>query len=272
MTASSQLRTGFIVLCLTAVFGLVSAFPAQAATQCPPASKIQAGFLKLFKTRAEVLKIEPSAISGVCRVTVSIAGRKGVFYSDSTGNYFLTGQVWDVAKEKNLTQEVMRALQRLKPKAMKQLETLTAFTYGSAGPTIYFASDPQCGYCKRALKVIKKLVAEKKLTVKFLLYPLTIHKNSAKECVSILCDHKGLKGLEEGYLSSNQCTAGKQKVAATEAFLRQRGITGTPVYIFQNGFYHVGLLPENILLERLGEDVGPPQKPAAPAQKPKSEG
>ena len=273
MTTSSQLRTGLTVLCWTVIFGLASSLAAQASTQCPSSKTIQAGFQKVFKRGVDVLKIEPSAIPGMCQITVSISGRKGVFYSDPTGDYFLTGQVWDVAKAKNLTQEVMMNLNRLKPEEMKELEKLTAFTYGTAGPTIYFASDPQCGYCKRALKVIKKLVAERKLTVKFLLYPLSIHKDAAKECVSILCDQKGLKGLEEGYQSDNQCAEGKQKVAATEAFLKARGITGTPVYIFPDGFYHMGLLPENVLLKRLGEETsGPAQKPSGSAQDSKNKG
>lgn len=271
MTTFRQFRIALIAMSFATIIGLMSFLPSEVMAQCPSPEKIQEGFQNVFKREVKVLKVQPSAISGVCEVVVSVSGRKGVFYSDSTGSYFVTGQIWDVQNKQNLTQEVMMSLNRLTPEEMKQLEPLAAFTLGDSGKRIYFATDPQCGYCKKALQTLKKLVDEKKLTVKVLLYPLAMHKEAEKECVSIICDNKGLKGLEEAYKSDNQCPEGVKKVKDTVAFLEGREINGTPVYIFPDGTYHMGLLPENVLLKKLGLEI--PQetkKPAAPKETTKS--
>jgi thiol:disulfide interchange protein DsbC len=92
----------------------------------------------------------------------------------------------------------------------------------------------------------------------FILYPLSFHKNAKEQCISIICDKKGIQGLESEYQSENQCASGKNKVEATILFMKEKGITGTPGYIFTDGIIHTGLLREPNLRERLGL---PPPKP-----------
>jgi thiol:disulfide interchange protein DsbC len=76
------------------------------------------------------------------------------------------------------------------------------------------------------------------------MYPLDIHKGAREMCVATICDKKGFDDLEGQYTSGNQCAAGAKIVDDTVAFLKGKGIGGTPTYIFENGRPHSGVLDE----------------------------
>ncbi|HFC46370.1 MAG TPA: DsbC family protein, partial [Dissulfuribacter thermophilus] len=142
-------------------------------------------------------------------------------------------------------------LNKFTPAQLKTLDNLVAFEKG-AGKTLYFVTDPMCPYCKKAERILEPLMEEGKIKVKFLLFPLRFHKGAKEQCISIICDKKGLEGLKTQYRSENQCEAGKRQVEDTVKFLQQKGITGTPTYIFMDGRYHSGVLQKDALLKRLG--------------------
>lgn len=229
------------------------------AGECPSSETVSKAFSQIFKREAKVIKVQGSVIPGLCEVDMVVNNRKGILYIDTKGKFFVAGQIMDIEKGKNLTQEAMQELNRMSADDMKKLDSLTAFTAGKSGKTLYYVTDPQCPYCKKGEEVLKKLIDEGKITVKFLFFPLAMHQGADKQCVSIICDNKGLEGLEKGYKSDNQCEEGKKKVQDTIAFLKEKGITGTPVYIFPDGSYRPGMLPEDALLKTLGIEQ---EKPA----------
>jgi thiol:disulfide interchange protein DsbC len=247
---------------------------AGAASQCPTTEKIAQAFEKLTKLPGTVLKVKESPISGLCEVGLMVNGRKSVFYVDQQGKYFFVGQVLEIGSGMNLTQQAMIGLNRLKPEEMRQLGSLAAFSIGNSGKTLYYVTDPKCPYCKRGEKTLKKLATEGKITVQFLFFPLPNHQGAEQECVSIVCDHKNIEGLETEYTSKNQCPEGVKKIKDSISFLKQKGIHQTPVYIFPDGSYHPGLLSEDRLLKKLGidpESKAPKMgasKPAEPSSKP----
>ena len=241
-----------------------------AAEKCPSPEKVSEAFSKVFKREGKVLSIKESAVPGLCEAALMVNGRKGILYVDHDVKYILAGQLLEVAGGRNLTQEATSELNRLSAEDMKKLDSLTAFSAGKSGKTLYYVTDPQCPYCKKGEETLKKLVEAGKITVKFLLFPLPMHKGAEQECVSIICDNKGLEGLEKNYKSDNQCPEGVKKVKDSIEFLKEKGISGTPVYIFPDGSYHPGLLPEDKLLEQLGiapepaASKGEAAKPAEP--------
>ena len=83
------------------------------------------------------------------------------------------------------------------------------------------------------------------------MYPLDMHKGAREQCIAVLCDKKGFDDLEAGYKSDNQCAEGAKKVDDTIAFLRGKGIGGTPTYFFPDGRPHSGVLEEPNLREKL---------------------
>jgi len=100
-------------------------------------------------------------------------------------------------------------------------------------------------------QLLNRLTPEE-LQVRFLFFPLDSHQGAKEQCISILCDNKGIEGFDSGYQSGNQCPEGIKKVNNTTAFLQKKGINSTPTFIFMDGIYLVGLPSEEVLRSKLG--------------------
>lgn len=225
---------------------------APASDGCPAPEKVQENARKVLRNNIDVLKISPTTLSGVCEVQISMGGQKRLFYTDSEGKFFLLGQLIEAQSGQNLTRESMEKLMRLSPEEMKQLDSLVAFSAGTGEKVIYFVTDPQCPYCKKGEETLKKLVDSGEITMKVLFFPLDFHKGAKEQCIAIICDNKSLEDFDSGYKSENQCPEGTKKVNDTTEFMKNKGINGTPAYIFPDGQYHMGMMPEQAVRERLG--------------------
>jgi thiol:disulfide interchange protein DsbC len=224
-------------------------FVPAASAQCPSADKVREGFNSLLNREVTVLKVQPSLIRGLCEVQFKSGPQIDVAYVDPTGNYFVTGHILDVQNQVDLSKELISSLNRLTPKDMKSLESLAVFTAGKSDKSIYYVTDPECPFCKKGEVILKKLIDDGKLSVKFVFYPLPMHKGAEEQCISIICDKKGFDELQVGYKSENQCPEGKKKVEESIAFMHEKHFTGTPIYIFPNGTYHLGVLKERDILK-----------------------
>ena len=231
----------------------------QVSAQCPTPDKIQ-GSLKKLIPNAELGAIQPSEVKGLCQVQLKLGAQIRLLYVDGPGEFFMAGGSLIEAKSgRNLTMEATQLLNRLGAEDLRQLEALTAFTLGKGDKVLYFVTDPQCPYCKQAEAILKKMTDKGELTVRFIFFPLPSHKGAKEQCISIICDKKGLEGLEKGYKSENQCAEGVKKVDESLAFLQKKGIASTPTFIFSDGIVSAGLMPEEALRQRLGLPPGAPK-------------
>jgi thiol:disulfide interchange protein DsbC len=227
--------------------------PFSVGAQCQSPEKMDLAIRKIFpKLQFELIRVSPSEVTGLCRVQIKIGAQMHLLYTDSRGDFIFTGNLFEVKTGKNLTQETAQLLNRFTPEEYRQLEPLTAFTLGQGKKVVYLVTDPQCPYCKEAEALLKKIIAKEDLSVRFLFFPLDSHKGAKEQCISILCDRKGIEGFDSGYQSNNQCAEGIKKVGNTIAFLQKKGIGSTPTLIFSDGIYISGLLPEEELRRRLG--------------------
>ena len=241
-----------LVVCFTMFLaGCFMAGTVQVSAQCPTPDKIQGSLKKLFPN-VEPGAIQPSEVKGICQVQVKLGAQIRLLYVDGSGEFFLAGNLIEAKSGRNLTMETTQLLNRLGADDLRQLEPLTAFTLGKGDKVLYFVTDPQCPYCKQAEAILKKMADKGELTVRFIFFPLPSHKGAKEQCVSIICDKKGLEGLEKGYKSENQCAEGVKKVDESLAFLQKKGIASTPTFIFSDGIVHPGLMPEEALRQRLG--------------------
>ena len=236
--------TLLLVICFLTGTGPVSA-------QCPTPDKIQGSLKKLFPN-VELGAVQPSEVKGLCQVQVKLGPQIRLLYVDGQGEFFLAGNLIEAKSGRNLTMEATQLLNRLGADDLRQLEALTVFTLGKGNKVLYFVTDPQCPYCKQAEAMLKKIVDKGELTVRFLFYPLPSHKGAKEQCISIICDKKGLEGLEKGYKSENQCADGVKRVEESLAFFQKKGIASTPTFIFSDGIVVAGLIPEEALRQRLG--------------------
>ena len=228
-------------------------FPLSANAQCPSPEKLLPSIKKTFpKLQFEIVKVSPAEVSGICQIQMKIGPQILLLYTDSRGEFFLAGNLFDVKTGRNLTQETIQLLNRLTSEEMRQIESLTAFTSGQGKKVVYLVTDPQCSFCKQAESILKKLIEKEGIQVHFLLFPLDIHKGAREQSIAIFCDHKGVEGLESNYHSDHQCAEGIKKVDSTIAFLQKKGISSTPTFIFSDGIYLSGVIPEEELRRRLG--------------------
>lgn len=249
LTSFSILPLFFLILLVWGSLG----FPPSVKAQCPSAEKLLPGIKKTFpKLQFEILKIGPAEHSGLCQIQLKIGAQTHLLYADSKGDFLLAGNLFEARTGRNLTQETLQIATRLTPEEMRQIESLTAFTLGQGKKVVYLITDPLCPYCKQAEALLKKVMENEGFQVHFLLFPLDIHKGAREQSIAILCDRKGVEGLEGGYRSDNQCAEGVKKVDSTVAFLQKKGITSTPTFIFSDGIYVTGVIPEEELRRRLG--------------------
>jgi thiol:disulfide interchange protein DsbC len=241
----------YLTLLLMPLFFLVHAQDCLVAA-CPPKETIQQKVEKTFKPGISVIKIQPSAVSGLCEVQLMFRGQNSILYTDPKGEFLITGQIFKASDGTNITNEAIGNLNRFADSDLRRLEDLTAFTVGSKGEVVYFVTDPQCPYCKKAEGIVAHMAETGKLQLKVLLFPLSFHAGAKEQCISAICDNKGLEGLHSGHKSENQCQEGKNKVEDTLRFVQQKGITGVPTYIFTDGKYHSGVLKEQDIKKRLG--------------------
>jgi len=248
-----QKSPAVLLLVLVMTFAACSAMAEE--QPCPSVTAVHDGIKKVFNRDFQVNEVVVSPIPGICEAHVLVQGRYNILYVDKTGRYFLAGNLIEVASGKNLTREKLQALNKLTSDDIKKLKDLVAFTLGKKGPEFFYVTDPQCPYCKKGLPIIERLAKEGKLKAHVLFYPLSFHRGAKEQAISIICDKKGIKGLESRYQSENQCEKGKKKVEETIALLRAKGVRGTPSYIFMNGKVHVGLIgSEDELLKQVMEN------------------
>ena len=256
MVKMGKMKSALFVMCLLVVFGLgVASFVnAGSAPDCPTKSNVEGMIMHTFNRPIKVVSVKKSEVSGLCEAVVSLNGQKRILYTDKTGEYIVNGQIFRIKDRQNITRNTIQELNKFTMPQLKTLDNLVAFEEGKGekAKSFYFVTDPMCPYCKRAEQIFEPLIKEGKIKVKFLLFPLRFHKGAKEQSISIICDKKGLEGLKSQYKSDNQCEAGKKKVEDTIKFLQQKGITGTPTYIFSDGKFHSGVLQKGALLKRLG--------------------
>lgn len=240
----------------------VSGFSGPAAAQCPERQRIEQVVSRFEAPDKRLLDLRPTAYPGLCEAHVHLNGKTHIFYTGPSGDFFLMGQLYDSASGRNVTRETIEAVTFFSPEEMNRLAELAALTVGQQGKLVYYATDPQCPYCKKGVETLQKLAAAGEIQVRFLFYPLASHKGAREQSISTLCDRKTLEDFESGYRSDNLCPEGTRKIDATAELLSQKGVSGTPTYVFPDRRFHSGLLDEAELRRRLG------LTPTEPAPKP----
>ena len=239
-----------------------------ADAQCPPQKRIEELVAKFEAPDKRLLTLRPTVYPGLCEAHVNLNGKTHIFYTGPTGDYFLMGQLYDTGSGRNVTRETLEAVTFFSPEEMNQLNELSAFTLGHQGKVLLYVTDPQCPFCKKGAETLQRMAAAGEIQVHFLLFPLDSHKGAREQSISTICDNKSLHEFESGYRSDNLCGEGARKVDATREVLSQKGVNGTPTYIFTDRRFHSGLLEEAELRRRLGlapaaggEKLGPPKNP-----------
>jgi thiol:disulfide interchange protein DsbC len=207
-------------------------------------------------------KITKSVIPGMYEVVVG----QYVLYVSADGRYMLQGDLYDVHKRVNLTDEIR---QEGRVKAMKALDSDSLIVFSPKSDKVKYTitafTDVDCGYCRKLHKEIKEYNALG-IAVRYASYPragvnspsyykaaavwCAVDRNKAMTMAKNGATLEQLKGLEQ--VKGKTCDDSIQQQMKIANLV---GVTGTPTLVMQDGSVLPGYLPPKQLLQALDEDA-----------------
>lgn len=169
-----------------------------------------------------------------------------IFYVDPTGNYFVQGAVFDLAKKENLTQTRIDKITSVDWKDLP-LQDAIKIVRGNGKRQIAVFEDPNCGYCRVVEQNFQKI---NDVTIYVFLLPiLTAHSTEVSK--QIWCSADKGKAWVDWILEKKSPTSTKtdcaNPIARNLEFSRKYKITGTPALFFADGARVPGAMkPEDI--------------------------
>ncbi len=189
----------------------------------------------------KVTSIRPTPVAGMNEVVLN--GQQGpmLVYINDRGTYAFAGELIDILKERNLTEERVEELTRVKFDSLP-LDKAVKVVKGKGNRRLVVFSDPDCPYCRRLEKELAKV---DDVTVYTFLYPIA-HPAAIPKSKQIWCAADRGKAWTDymlnGALPANKgdCTHPLDAVMALGQKMR---VNGTPTLIFTNGRRIPGFAP-----------------------------
>jgi thiol:disulfide interchange protein DsbC len=205
-------------------------------------------------------KISKSAVPGLYEVVVG----QYVLYVSADGKYMLQGDLFDVQRRVNLTDEI-RSVRRAK--AMEELDEDSMIIFspesGKAKYSITAFTDIDCGYCRKLHKEMKDY-NDLGIEVRYVSYPRAgLNSPSYEKAVAVWCAvdrNKAMSTAKAGASLNDLQKVEQVKDESCKNPIKQHmkvasmvGVTGTPTLVMDDGSVLPGYLPPQRLLQALKE-------------------
>ena len=156
-----------------------------------------------------------------------------IYYTDSTGQFLLQGQLIDTRTQRNLTEERIQKITAIDFKSLPIKDAIT-LVKGNGERKIAVFEDPNCGYCKRFERELAKV---DNLTIYLFLYPI-LGKDSLEKSKAIWCAKDPAKTWQDWMLreqtpSATQCDT--SAIKRNVEWGQKAKITGTPTTLLVDG-------------------------------------
>jgi thiol:disulfide interchange protein DsbC len=192
--------------------------------------------------------------------------RKGsiVAYISTDGRYLLQGDIIDLDKQVNLTEE-SRSLARRDLMSTINDDQVIAFSPAEVKYSVSIFTDVDCTYCRRLHSQIDDYMAHG-IEVRYLLYPrggpASPAWNTAEEvwCSADRANALTMAKLDRDFESS-QCDASIVQDHYVKG--QEVGLSGTPAIVFDDGELVAGYLPPDALKMRLDQKAADTESVAA---------
>lgn len=175
-----------------------------------------------------------------------------VFYLTEDGQYLIDGQMIDLNKRTNLTEE-RRAKARLKALASIDESSMIIFApKGETKHTISVFTDIDCGYCRKLHQEMPEL-NKLGIKVRYLSFPRAgIDSPSYDKAVSVWCAKDRKQAMNDAKLNNKiEAKTCENPVRQHMAMGEMVGVTGTPAIVLEDGRLMPGYAPAQKLLEIL---------------------
>ncbi len=203
---------------------------------------------------AQVMPGTPDSITATpMRGIYEVAYGSRVIYVSEDGRYLVNGELFDVEKRSNLTEQ-RRSQARLT--TLNTLDEDSMIVYPGKGKTkhtVTVFTDIDCGYCRKLHQGMAEM-NNLGITVRYLSYPRAgVGSDSFKKAGNVWCSKDRNKAMDraksdQGVTDAANCdTPIKQHMALAESF----GINGTPAIVLEDGRLIPGYLPPQQLLAEI---------------------
>jgi thiol:disulfide interchange protein DsbC len=189
-----------------------------------------------------VPKVDSIVFNKDIRMYEVVAGRN-VFYLSEDLKYVFVGNIVRVVDMKNITEEKTSELNRIE---WSRINFENAIRLSQGKHSIAVFSDPDCPYCRKLHKELKKL---KDVSVYVFLSPLKkIHPESEVKAISIWCSEDRIKALDNAYndvkIEHKEC---ENPINKNLEFMFGNNIYVTPTIVLESGEIVEGYLPSEKL-------------------------
>jgi thiol:disulfide interchange protein DsbC len=248
-----------LVICAAVTAALLVAAPRLGAAATTPANAPPAdgkadpriAIAKRLGTNVE--EIRPSAIAGLYEV----AHGSEVLYVTADSHYLISGDLYDIDRKLNLTDQRRQAARALMLGTMSDDQTIV---FGPPSPkyTVTVFTDVDCAYCR---KLHSQIAEYNKLgiRVRYAFFPRTgPNTPSWHKAEAVWCSANRQEALTKAKLGQDVPGRSCQTpVAKTYALGQELGMHGTPGIFTDRGEYISGYVTPSEMLERLkGEGEG----------------
>lgn len=175
-----------------------------------------------------------------------------LLYTDEDGEYLIAGNIIDIKKQTNLTEERMRKLFRVNVAALP-VELAIKTVRGNGSRKLYVFSDPDCPFCR---KLEQELVGINNVTIYTFLFPLDMHPKAADRSRAIWCSADKSKAwidLMTKNIEPKAAAKCADPIAKTLALGQQLRVNSTPTVFLANGERIAGAVPRAELEKRMNE-------------------
>lgn len=214
---------------------------------CHNLSKKEAAAL-LSIEEDKIIDLKISEVPGLWEVDVRQRKRAFPVFIDFSKQYLFSGSLIKIADNQNITRERIINLNRVDISRIPLGDALILGNSAAKIKIIVF-DDPQCPYCAKLQKEMKRVV-EQRPDIAFLIkmFPLKIHPAAYARAKAIVCANS-LVMLEDSFMGKAIEAPGCEtdRVEKNIALAARLGIHSTPTLVFPDGRVISGY--------RTGEDI-----------------
>ena len=179
-----------------------------------------------------------------------------VLYVSADGRYLVNGEMFDIQKRSNLTEE-RRTQARLA--ALKGLDEKSMIVYpakGKAKHTVTVFTDIDCGFCRRFHNPIAD-VNKSGVRVRYMMFPRTgPGTESWRKAEAVWCSkdrRDALTRAKKGEELKTKSCAEAESIKTQWSFGEDLGVEGTPAIFTQTGDYIGGFMTPDQLVQTIQE-------------------
>jgi len=208
-----------------------------AETDSRASAKVLANLQKKYP-RTQIRSVSRSEIKGVYEVVMG----RNVAYTDKSGRYLLFGHLYDMEKQKDLTQPLKEDMSRIDFSSLPIADAVV-IKQGTGEHKIALFSDPDCPYCRKVEPELAKL---ENVTIYVFMTPLPNHPDARRKVEAVWCAKKEQASSWREMMLENKDPGKRACDNPIDRNLKlagKLGVRGTPTLFNEYGVRMVGAQP-----------------------------